>query len=780
MAKDFRRIPHDQLRWYNGLDVAATLLLYRDQQRRAGVFEEVWRRLHGPAFHALGIVERWGALLSEKNVRAYDAFLQTRVAKVREGLKAHPIVPEDLNVKSPQQLHALIGGKLKLKSPMKTDTGAPSYGGEALEEMQKTQAEAGNHATAELLGHLREYLAARSMLASYGVGQLKHVGFDGRVHTTYKLSRSARLRSARPNLQNLKSPDDDPDLAEEDDDGKWARGCWVCPEGTSWVNLDYSQNELRVAALVSGDEAMIADFNSGIDFHRRTAQRVFAKAEVTKLERRVAKVINFRCVSADTQILTRRGWLSRDKVQVGDETPGRTGWVKVLEKVEYEDAPLVDWKGFRVTPNHRWWSKKRCDGGKRGRYYREEFTTLEKATTEHRIQLSRPQPGGPGCGLSPAECAVLAWIVTDGHVTRTHAKGSVYIHQSYRVNADKLEEIERVLLLAGVAYRRHDRPSGIAAIRLRDPLGHWRRRARILKADREWGESLVLRMTADERAAFVRAGLLADGNQVAGRWRWTQNRGPLCETFRLAFFLEGYFVRTYPDRKTVKLNLSKPQVTGIRLKVSDAGRGPVWCVRTEDETWTMRRGDSIAITGNTIFGGTDYGLGMMLKIPEEKATEYTRAYFDSYQKLERYLRGKAGEVAATGSSWGKWSREGWIHRREAYEAGETGKGRGYDKMRGHAERVGQNNEIQWLANCFGLCALTRVVAWIEDTGVPAQLVMTVHDNLALYVRNDYREQVAREVRRIMTDFDTGPVPLVVDVEMGDRDLGHLEKVKFEG
>lgn len=476
MPKDFRRIPPDQLRWYNGLDVSATLSLYRDQLNRAGVFEDVWRRLHGPALHALGVVERWGALLSEPNVRTYDAFLQAKIAKVKEGLRPYKAVPADLNVKSPQQLHKLIGEKLKLKSPYKTDSGGPSYGDDALKEMAAAQLEAGNSETAALLEHLRDYLAARSMLASYGVGQLKHVGFDGRVHTTYKMSRSARLRSAKPNLQNLKSPDDDPDLAEEDDDGKWARGCWVCPEGTVMVNLDYSQNELRVAALLSGDEAMIADFNSGVDFHFRTASRVFAKAPevVTKLERRVAKIINFR----------------------------------------------------------------------------------------------------------------------------------------------------------------------------------------------------------------------------------------------------------------------------------------------------------------TIFGGTDYGLAAMLKITEEKASEYSRAYFEGYPRLAAYLRHKSGEVAATGSSWGKWPREGWIHRRETYEAGETGRGKGFDKMRGHAERVGQNNEIQWLANCFGLAALTRTVAWIEDTGIPVQLVMTVHDNLVLYARRDVWEEAARQVRRIMTSFDTGPVPLVVDVEMGERDLGHLLKVKL--
>ena len=61
------------------------------------------------------------------------------------------------------------------------------------------------------------------------------------------------------------------------------------------VSADYSQFELRLAAILSGDQALIDDFNHGVDIHTKTASEAFKvlMSEVTKSQRRAAKVINF-------------------------------------------------------------------------------------------------------------------------------------------------------------------------------------------------------------------------------------------------------------------------------------------------------------------------------------------------------------------------------------------------------------------------------------------------------------------------------------------------------
>src|SRR5439155_24305515 len=70
------------------------------------------------------------------------------------------------------------------------------------------------------------------------------------------------------------------------------------------------------------------------------------------------------CVPLSTAILTQRGWLKHDEVQVGDRTigynslTGRSEWTLVTRIVHHQDAPLIRMGNSRwqatTTPNHRW------------------------------------------------------------------------------------------------------------------------------------------------------------------------------------------------------------------------------------------------------------------------------------------------------------------------------------------------------------------------------------------------------------------------------------------
>jgi DNA polymerase-1 len=300
VAKDFRKIAPNRLAWYAGLDAAATLQLARWQADKMGPFLSTWRNLLGPAMHALGQVERWGALLSEANVRLYDAHLEQRTNDARRELAAWSEVPADLNTKSSKQMQALLYERLKMPVLVRTATKAPSCGSEALEALVARHEDTPGHPAPgktdawNLLRSLQKLSAARAMRDSYGLGQLENISpHDGRVHTKYKLVRSYRLSSSEPNLQNLKKEGDDDEV---EDDGKWAKGCYVAPEGCAILLLDYSQNELRIACSLSGDEVMAEAFAAGVDFHTATAREIFGRPEVSSLERRVAKSINFAIV----------------------------------------------------------------------------------------------------------------------------------------------------------------------------------------------------------------------------------------------------------------------------------------------------------------------------------------------------------------------------------------------------------------------------------------------------------------------------------------------------
>lgn len=66
-------------------------------------------------------------------------------------------------------------------------------------------------------------------------------------------------------------------------------------KGNVFVSADYSQFELRLAAVLAADQPLIDDFNGDLDIHTKTASDAYGIPldEVTKDQRRAAKVINF-------------------------------------------------------------------------------------------------------------------------------------------------------------------------------------------------------------------------------------------------------------------------------------------------------------------------------------------------------------------------------------------------------------------------------------------------------------------------------------------------------
>jgi DNA polymerase-1 len=135
-----------------------------------------------------------------------------------------------------------------------------------------------DHAVARLL---RDYRDARKRETTYGDGWLKHVAPDGRVYPRWVQlgANSGRMACAAPNMQNLPR-------------GAY-RKCVAAPPGRVLVKADYSQVELRIAAKVSGDRALLAAYQRGDDLHALTARQVLGVAEVTREHRQLAKAVNF-------------------------------------------------------------------------------------------------------------------------------------------------------------------------------------------------------------------------------------------------------------------------------------------------------------------------------------------------------------------------------------------------------------------------------------------------------------------------------------------------------
>jgi len=110
----------------------------------------------------------------------------------------------------------------------------------------------------------------------------------GRVHTSFNQTGSVtgRLASSDPNLQNIPTRTE---LCHR------VRRGFIADDGKLLVSVDYSQIELRIAASMSGDKAMMEAFMAGEDIHAATAAAIYNVPidKVTKDQRRHAKAINF-------------------------------------------------------------------------------------------------------------------------------------------------------------------------------------------------------------------------------------------------------------------------------------------------------------------------------------------------------------------------------------------------------------------------------------------------------------------------------------------------------
>jgi DNA polymerase I-like protein with 3'-5' exonuclease and polymerase domains len=139
-------------------------------------------------------------------------------------------------------------------------------------------------------------------LATFGTSFSSHV-VDGRLHGQLHAGGAVtgRYISTDPNLQNIPTDSE-------------FRGFFRAPDGRAFVDVDYSQLELRVFAALSGDAKMIAAFEDGWDYHDFIVQRIGCT-------RRQAKVVNFGIIYG-MGVATLATELSVDDVTAGEYLRG--------------------------------------------------------------------------------------------------------------------------------------------------------------------------------------------------------------------------------------------------------------------------------------------------------------------------------------------------------------------------------------------------------------------------------------------------------------------------
>lgn len=253
--------------------------LLHEQVNKTGRLKSVYEEIELPLLTVINKMNATGIKLNTDylktlSVKMHDELdiLQTEIYKEAD---------TEFNINSPKQLGDILFDKLGLKpkNQKKTAGGQRSTKESELEKMQEMHV---------IIPKLLRYRELQKLVSTYVDTLPTQVDADGRVRTTFLQTGSVtgRMASKNPGLQNI------PIRTEE---SKSIRRAFVADDGYTMVGIDYSQIELRIAAIMSHDSKMVDIFRRGEDVHTGVAVRVFGvnADEVTSEMRRKAKVINF-------------------------------------------------------------------------------------------------------------------------------------------------------------------------------------------------------------------------------------------------------------------------------------------------------------------------------------------------------------------------------------------------------------------------------------------------------------------------------------------------------
>ena len=239
----------------------------------------VWEEIERPLIAIIKGIEEVGVRFDVEASHALSEVYQKDLTKLSGEI--YQCAGREFNINSPKQLSEILYTDLGLK-PTRASKG--SSGIRTTKESTLLQM-VDSHPIISFILKYRHYEKLRS---TYISALPKRVGPDGRLHTSLQQNgtTTGRLSSRNPNLQNIPIGGEDATAI---------RNLFIAEEGWELLAIDYSQIELRIAALLSQDKNLIEIFSSDGDVHTSTASRIFSlpEDEVTSEQRQHAKVINF-------------------------------------------------------------------------------------------------------------------------------------------------------------------------------------------------------------------------------------------------------------------------------------------------------------------------------------------------------------------------------------------------------------------------------------------------------------------------------------------------------
>lgn len=278
--------PLKKLARYNGKDAAYTLSLYYEFKEELMRPENarprrIFTTLMMPASKALTDIEQTGLWLDQERLGERRVQVSKEMDRVKR--KLVKAVGHDINWNSTQQLARVLFEELQLPILQLTNGGAASTAESVLLRLA-----AEGHKVPQLVLEYRKWAKYESTYLGTWAEKLR----EGRMHANYKLAGTVtgRLSSGKEEGDKKRGLN-----AQQIPRDTFIRGVVGAPPGWRFVEADYSQVELRIAAHYAQERTMLRIFHQDGDIHMATAMKVTQKpaSQISKEERKKAKGVNF-------------------------------------------------------------------------------------------------------------------------------------------------------------------------------------------------------------------------------------------------------------------------------------------------------------------------------------------------------------------------------------------------------------------------------------------------------------------------------------------------------
>jgi len=244
---------------------------------------DIYEHIEQPLTAVIEKMQNYGVKLDKQFLSELSTKFHTQLQELETEI--YEMTGSEFNINSPKQLGEVLFDKMQIQLGIKglrikkTKSGTYSTAEAELEKFREHS---------PVIAKLLQYRELQKLVSTYIDTLPTYCDDNDRIHARFIQNGAAtgRFASADPNLQNI---------PQRSSDGTEIRRAFIAEQGKKLLVVDYSQIELRIAAMLSGDEGLKKIFQHGTDIHSGVAAKMFgvSESEVTTAMRRDAKVINF-------------------------------------------------------------------------------------------------------------------------------------------------------------------------------------------------------------------------------------------------------------------------------------------------------------------------------------------------------------------------------------------------------------------------------------------------------------------------------------------------------